>query len=451
MVFALGTIGLAASSSAAEPPFDAAAARGKAALEGRSHIMSIWKTTAYQDLPKAWKGSGAKHADEFRAAAFRRYGLHPAPFPNDDLPLGLRYVSAVERRDGATNSADRCGLTIDCMLCHGGAVFGESRVGQPNVTLDLALLGRDLLAASGRYPTPSPFPPNRLTGVTNAGAMGVFLIAFRNEDFSKRLLPLDLRWLDLPDIDAPAWWLLKKKKTMYWDGGMAADSTRSMMQFLLGFDKTEADMAAAEPTWDDVRQYILSIEPPKYPFPIDAPLAQRGEALFRTNCAECHGTYGATPSYPNRIIGIDEIGTDRARLDGISEPARLHYNKTWYGHLHPATKGEGYQAPPLDGVWATAPYFHNGAVPTLFHVLNSSTRPTKYWRIERTDEDLYDQTRVGWKVEPAEGVKAKKLDDAKRRRLFDAADFGRGVGGHTFGDHFTDAERYALIEYLKTL
>jgi ABC-type glutathione transport system ATPase component len=41
--------------------------------------------------------------------------------------------------------------------------------------------------------------------------------------------------------------------------------------------------------------------------------------LFGANCARCHGTYGEKWTYPNKIVPIDEIGTDRRRYDGISK------------------------------------------------------------------------------------------------------------------------------------
>jgi hypothetical protein len=157
--------------------------------------------------------------------------------------------------------------------------------------------------------------------LTNAGALGVLFIAFRNDDLSMRTLPLALGWHKFPDIDAPAWWLLKKKKTMYCDGGMAAESTRSIMQFLLVPGRAKEKVTSAEPVWDDIRRYILSIEPPKYPFAIDRVKAARGKAIFAERCVECHGTYGEKASYPNRIVPIEEIGTDRARYDAITDAA----------------------------------------------------------------------------------------------------------------------------------
>ncbi|WP_020475770.1 c-type cytochrome [Zavarzinella formosa] len=110
----------------------------------------------------------------------------------------------------------------------------------------------------------------------------------------------------------------------------------------------------------------------------------------------------------------------------------------------------GYQAPPLDGVWATAPYFHNGSVPTLDDVLNSKNRPKLYTRSFRTDATAYDSAKVGWKVTPA-----KEADPSQppyeRRKIYDTSKPGRSNAGHTYGDHLTDDERKAVIEYLKTL
>ena len=51
---------------------------------------------------------------------------------------------------------------------------------------------------------------------------------------------------------------------------------------------------------------------------IDEALAAKGETAFFQHCAECHGTYGAKESYPGRIVPIDEIATDRVRLDALT-------------------------------------------------------------------------------------------------------------------------------------
>ena len=54
----------------------------------------------------------------------------------------------------------------------------------------------------------------------------------------------------------------------------------------------------------------------------------------------------------------------------------------------------GYVAPPLDGIWASAPYLHNGAVPTLWHLFHADQRPTVWQR----SEDGYDQEKIGLEV-----------------------------------------------------
>src|SRR5262249_48096289 len=203
--------------------------------------------------------------------------------------------------------------------------------------------------------------------------------------------------------DVPAWWLLKKKQTMYYTGGADQRAVRSLMQFMMSPLNGPGVFQREEKTFTDIREYILSIEPPKYQLPIDRTLAKKGEEVFVANCSKCHGTYGEKWTYPNRIVPIDSIGTDRARYDGISKKFGEHYNASWFagegrgfcGDGYQATMTEGYQAPPLDGVWATAPYLHNGSVPTLYNLLNSKTRPKLFTRSFKTDLDEYDAKKVG--------------------------------------------------------
>src|SRR5258707_243973 len=74
--------------------------------------------------------------------------------------------------------------------------------------------------------------------------------------------------------DVPAWWLLKKKQTMYHTGGTPARSVRSLMQFMLHPLNGPDVFQREEKAFEDIQAYLLSLEPPKYPFAIDAALAK---------------------------------------------------------------------------------------------------------------------------------------------------------------------------------
>lgn len=425
----------------------AAAERGRTALLTRAFHPAMWSADAYRKVGRHWPQEASVADAGYDAAFMARYGLHPAPYPNGGYPMGLRRVP--------TLFGD--GITTDCMLCHGGSIAGRSYVGLGNGSLDMQGLYADMAVADGR-PGDAPFTFTRVRGTTEAAAMAVFLISYRDSDLSVRTPPLELGLRDDLCEDAPAWWLLKKKRTIYLTGSGDARSVRSIMQFMMSPLNTAAMIRREEATFADIREYLLTLEPPKYPFAIDRRLAGRGEALFRLRCASCHGTYGDSWIYPNRVVPLDVIGTDAARYDGLTRRAGAHYNTTWFarersGWLtndYAARATGGYQAPPLDGIWATAPYFHNGSVPTVDQVLNSRARPRRFTRSFRTDVAAYDPERLGWRYrELGDGEQADM--EAGARAVYDTTQPGRGNGGHTFGDDLSDRERSALIEYLKTL
>ena len=212
---------------------------------------------------------------------------------------------------------------------------------------------------------------------------------------------------------------------------------------------SEEAFHALEPKFVHIFQYIEELEPPDYPFEINTELASRGERIFVQTCAECHGTYGPEGEYPNLVIPIEEVGTDSRRLLAVLKEQRQAYNEDWlqYHGEHPLElESEGYLAPPLDGIWASAPYFHNGAAPTLWAVLNPDHRP-KVWK--RT-EDGYDTEKVGLEVEELSSV-PDGLSARHRRMYYDTSHVGNSAAGHTFPDVLDAAEKRAVIEYLKTL
>ena len=76
--------------------------------------------------------------------------------------------------------------------------------------------------------------------------------------------------------------------------------------------------------------------------------------------------------------------------------------------------------------------------------------PTRFTRSYRTGEEDYDRVKLGWKYREV-GPADASLPERERRRVYDTARPGRSNRGHTFGDDFTEPERMAVIEYLKTL
>jgi hypothetical protein len=306
-------------------------------------------------------------------------------------------------------------------------------------------------AADGRAPR-TPFQFCNVRGTNEAGAMAVYLLGYREPNLDRRLQRIDLDLHDDLCEDVPAWWLLKKKLTMYHTGGADTRSARSLMQFMMSPLNSGSDIKCAEADFKDIRAYLLSLNPPKYPLPIDRTLAAKGEELFRVNCSHCHGSYGEKWTYPNKIVPLDKIGTDRHRFDGITERFGAYYINSWFNEDYPIRSTDGYQAPPLDGIWATAPYFHNSSAPTVYHVLNSKARPKVFTRSYGTDLDAYDTEKLGWKIEVLSGKPdPKKFSRIEFRKIYDTTQPGRGNGGHTYGDKLSETERIAIIEYLKTL
>jgi mono/diheme cytochrome c family protein len=426
----------------------AAVERGSKALLGRNFTGVQWSLSGYADVWKRWDDAPAAAPKDYAAALMRYYGLHPAPYDNHGYPMGLREAGGLLGK----------GVGTDCMLCHAGSILGKSYIGLGNASLDVHALFEDLHKASG-LPRGLPFTFSHARGTSEAATMSVYLLGYRNPDLS---LHIPSRNLGLrPDMceDVPAWWLLKKKKTMYFTGSTDARSVRSLMQFMLLPSNLRSTFEKEEATFRDIQAYILSLEAPKYPFAIDRPLANKGEALFNKTCARCHGTYGEDWTYPNKIVPIDEIGTDRKRYEGLTKAFGELYNQSWFakeksgwlGHGYTSEPTAGYQAPPLDGIWATAPYFHNGSAPTLYHVLNSKARPKIFTRSFRTGAEDYDKVNVGWKVRVLSRGADGNMTPYQRRLIYDTTQPGRGNGGHSYGDAFSDEQRRAVIEYLKTL
>ena len=266
--------------------------------------------------------------------------------------------------------------------------------------------------------------------------------------------PVDLRFQEKPNYemteypiatDVPPLWNVKKKNALYYTAIGRGDFTKLLFQAsVLGIpDSTSARKAVNG--FKDVLAYLKKLEAPKYPGVINRAKAEKGKEVFESNCSKCHGTYGEEETYPNKVVALSIIKTDPAYAyyvyqSGITE----WYNNSWFANSKPKSYFEptlGYIAPPLDGIWATAPYLHNGSVPTVEDLLKSAQRPV-YWH-RNAEQTKYDHKKLGWKY--------KKLDNAKEKWTFDTTLPAYTNVGHYFGDKLSDEQRENVIEYLKTL
>lgn len=366
------------------------------------------------------------------------------------------------------NRADMEVISGNCFTCHASQLNGEMILGLGNSFSDYTKSARGKIGilnwmVKRKYGKKSPEWTNYaeqaewLVAVTKAVKMDNPGInpAFRVEEASIMYRnPEDLTYREEPNFklskatigtDVPPLWNVAKKDALYYNGMGRGDFTKLLMQAcLLGIhDSTSA--RGIQQSFGDVVAWLNQLEPPSYPGEIDQSLVFKGQSVFEGNCKKCHGTYGESETYPNKLVTLDEIGTDPAyALYAMESPVNTWYNASWFSQTEPRAKSKpspAYIAPPLDGIWATAPYLHNGSIPTLTALLDSRLRPD-YWERDY-EQDTYDLAAMGWPYEIR--------SSGKGRYTYDTQLTGYGNEGHTFGDSLSGPDRRALIEYLKTL
>jgi mono/diheme cytochrome c family protein len=204
---------------------------------------------------------------------------------------------------------------------------------------------------------------------------------------------------------------------------------------------------------DKLAAFLQTIEPPQFPGPIDVVAAGRGAPLYARACAKCHGDRGPDGAYryPNRRVPVDEIGTDPSRSFALDVDLGRRFSATDIGAYEKVEHTGSYLPPPLHGIWASAPYFHNGSVPTLWHVLSPAERPMRFM----SGGHALDTARVGVACVPAvDGscVYPPGYAPWSEPKLYDTTQPGRSNRGHELQvAGLTDAMKLDLIEYLKTL
>jgi mono/diheme cytochrome c family protein len=399
--------------------------------------------------------------------------LSPKPDPEDLLPgregrnAELPYdLSAHVNADGVEI------VSPNCLTCHASRFEGELVVGLGNEFLDFTQDPRSAANDAGLYVRGdaetaawqrwadriegiAPYIQTSTLGANPATNLTWALMAHRD--------PRTLEWSPTPllepppreplPLSVPPWWRMQKKNAMFYTTIGRGDHARFMIMASMLCADSVKEAEAADAYAPDMRAFIESLRPPDYPFSIDAALAERGRAVFETNCSQCHGTYGEDASYPNLVIPLDVIGTDPdyalTATDGSLDRFYDWVTRSYYGASADMSPTRGYIAPPLDGIWATAPYLHNGSVPDLRSLLASWLRP-ELWQ-HQLHPRTYDPTVLGWKYEWLRHGKSAVAETNAKARVYDTTLPGYGNGGHLFGDDLEDGERTAIIEYLKTL
>ena len=226
--------------------------------------------------------------------------------------------------------------------------------------------------------------------------------------------------------------------------------------------------------------------------PIDRALASRGESLYDERCSGCHARIDRDDprrSVVAMVTAIDVVGTDdtsarnlvsakapAGKLEGALSPkgeryaaelsaltllvdlvsrslaaqplaaARAAANAKLHGQRETPKQGDhhrdptaallSYKARPLNGAWASSPYLHNGSVPTLYHLLLPAAERPRRFAVGRWE---FDPKHVG------------RVSDGDAPFVLDTAVTGNSNRGHEYGTDLPDADRWALVEYLKTL
>ena len=283
-----------------------------------------------------------------------------------------------------------------------------------------------------------------------------------------------------------------ERKLANWDGNQGASSRTLASGASATGDPRMVNVRIHEP----LNPFIDHLPPPPYPFTsVDLSRAREGKALFRDNCAGCHMPRNET-IYPAAKLGVDvnrtlvNTSVSRYGLAALVMEACTIYGENnkgkpgadwcvpkgdWQARLDEyfrdtprrvADGTNGYKADMLHGIWAQAPYLHNGSVPTLGHLVCPSTRPQRFLRGDLN----YDEALVGfeWASRPTARYGPNETLLVKE---YDTAVPSKSNAGHTFGsamcpdtgglDPVKDRKEIearllkspvgALLAYLKTL
>ena len=371
--------------------------------------------------------------------------------------------------------------TVNCLVCHMADIDGVVYLGAGTKVFDEVWLGEALKRlTSDRWH--GLLPRNSVDSTLAADANRILnshhhdkidsLTRARSTAFAASHVELYMRphngtmpgtdEVGRGDVKAPPLWHTAAKMPVgrwYTDGSFHGPFPLMASSMELEKDRpfdalTEVVVPRIKREFDSV---IRHLRPPRYPYAIDPALAARGHELFdspEVGCYRCHGVYDGRGHVSWPGVHAD-VGTDPSRIAVVSAAFIEAFDNSPLAAEGALVKSGGYAATPLTGVWANFPYLHNGSVPTLHHLLGPPSERPGIFQV--TAARRFDRARVGqqlWADPRDEG-----LGEAERlrrfgydRNWFNSKRPGSANGGHDVWPRIrTDANRRALIEYLKTL
>ena len=368
-------------------------------------------------------------------------------------------------------------VTLNCALCHTTSYRlapdapPQFAVGGPAHTLNLQGLLRFLIAAShdARFTPARLLPEMALHFPLNSFDWASYsFVLIPGTRAALRLAEHELGWMEqkpawgpgrddafnLPkfiltqtpwddsvgNTDFPALWRLHNRAGgLLHSAGEAKNLYAVVATSAIGIGSLPTDEFEPRNEW--LEAFIAKLEPPPFPGRIDAELASRGERVFAASCGGCHAEGGARTG---TAIPLAEIGTDPEHVLAWRQRNADRMNKVV--HLLGASDADvqgaqdGYVARPLVGVWLLGPYLHNGSVPTLSDLLS---KPEQRPRVFSRGYDVVDMEKVGFvSTRPDAAVQGFRFDTTQR---------GNSNGGHLYGTALDEADKHALLEYLKKL
>jgi len=252
--------------------------------------------------------------------------------------------------------------------------------------------------------------------------------------------------------DYPSIWdqAIREKMELHWDGNNNSVAQRNLSaSYGAGATRENVDLKSLA----RIEQWMTTLKPPKFeeyhPYVnINEAAAGRGKVIYKKYCYDCHDKNG---NYVGKVVPLDEskdpgaasfIRTSEWRLNSYTE--KLKDLQLDYG-LKNFKKTNGYANAPLDGIWARAPYLHNGSVPTMRQLLTPEKERSKKTFLR--GHGVFDTENLGidTTIERAGGLPAWEFDTSLE------GNSNQGHSGYEYGTELSDEEKDDLIEFLKTL